>query len=925
MYRFILFLFSCFYWPFLSFSQSVNVVKNSFFKIEMERNGIKSLFKTNDLYPTNYIYKGRLVGEVLIRYRMADGTIDSLNSSETGKTTLINEDKQIYDYKAKNVDRKLQFAQQFVLIGDKLSWNISISNTSAKEITINDFVIPIFYNNQNGEEPKEIFEQQVIKHHFIEDDNSYLFFERPTGVAPYLLLTPQSGTPLEYASKGRYGKANNVFQIYIHSALTGTQEKRGNWRQEHTSITIKPGATIAYAFNFQWAKSYEDIRNKLFENNLIDVHVAPGMTIPNDSEAFFALHTKTKINEVSAEFPKDTKITYVGEKRKQYHIYKVKFNRLGENKLTIKFNGNRKTYLEFFSTEPLEVLYKKRASFLINTQQIKEPSKWYDGLYAPWDMGAKMLRNPNDTTDFPGRLKYVLTCDDPGLSKAPFLAAKNVIYPNQKEIESIEYYIKNFVWGKLQRTDQEFPNPYGVYGTPNWLVNRNREKQVKDINDTAKFKMHVWRSYDYPHIFMLYFHLYQIATYYPDMVSFRDKAGYLKLASETAKAYFKYPYEILPWYETYKWGCYNELVLMDIISALQKEGHQADAKELTAEWEKKVKYFIYDDPYPFRSEYAVDATAFESSHALAAYALNNEMKPDSNLWYDKNAKKYRSHPVVSKDSALKFMDRQIEANIALRGWLEPTYYFYGSDYRGKSDSYTLSYMSQMGGWAILDYALNYSKSPADHFRLGYASYLSSFALMNTGTEKSGYGFWYPGKENDGATGWAFEPQKFSANWLQKKQGRGPWVYDGEIDLGYAGATRAAATIVVDDPVFGLMAYGGDLKFKKDTLSVTPKDGLRIRFFDRSNKSKLAIVFNRDGFAENLPILLGKGYVSFTIENRTLNMHETAVQISGLPNGNYDLFVSGKKLDRLKITEQQKTLNIKMTGVPTEKIILKHAF
>ncbi len=918
-YGFIFLLLSSFYLPLPSFAQAVNGVENPFFKIEMERNGIKSLFKTHDLYPTNYIFKGRLLGEVLLRYQFADGSIDSLNSAESGTTTLTNQGKQVYAYKAKKADAKLQFAQRFVLRDDVLSWNIEVTNSSGKEVTINDFVIPIFYNNQNGEQPKEIFEQQVIKHHYIEGDNSYLFFERPTGVAPYLLLTPKPGTPLEYMTKGRY------FQVYIHSALTGTNEKRGNWRQAHTSTTIKPGATIAYAFNLQWAKSYEDIRTKLFDNELIDVHVAPGMTIPSHSEATFALHTKTKINGITAEFPANTKLTYLGEKRKNYHIYKVKFDRLGENKLTIKFGGNRKTYLEFFSTEPLETLYKKRASFLVSKQQIKDPGKWWDGVYAPWDMSNKMLRTPNDTADFPGRLKYVLTADDPGLSKAPFLAAKNVIYPNKKEIESIEYYVENFVWGKLQRTDQEFPNPYGVYGTPNWSVNRNREKQVVNLNDTAKFKMHIWRSYDYPHIFMLYFHLYQIATYYPEMVNFRDKAGYLKLASETAKAFFNYPYEILPWYETYKWGCYNELVLLDIISALQKEGHQADANELREGWEKKVKYFIYDDPYPFRSEYAVDATAFESSHALAAYAINNEMKPDSNLWYDKNAKKYRSHPVVSKDSARKFMDRQIEANIALRGWLEPTYYFYGSDFRGKSDSYTLSYMSQMGGWAILDYALNYAKSPADYFRLGYASYLSSFALMNTGTEKSGYGFWYPGKENDGATGWAFEPQKFSGNWLLKKQGRGPWVYDGEIDLGYGGATRAAATIVVDDPVFGLMAYGGDLELKKDTLSVVPKDGLRIRLANRALGSKLDIEFNRDGFAENLPILLGKEYLSFTIENRTLNAHETTINLSGLPNGSYELAVSGKKGTSVNVRDQHKALHVKMTGLPTEKIVLKRSF
>ena len=54
------------------------------------------------------------------------------------------------------------------------------------------------------------------------------------------------------------------------------------------------------------------------------------------------------------------------------------------------------------------------------------------------------------------------------------------------------------------------------------------------------------------------------------------------------------------------------------------------ADYLRSEWEKKVKYFVYDDPYPFRSEYAFDRTAFESTYALAKYGATHDMKPDTN-------------------------------------------------------------------------------------------------------------------------------------------------------------------------------------------------------------------------------------------------------------------------------------------------------
>jgi hypothetical protein len=409
---------------------------------------------------------------------------------------------------------------------------------------------------------------------------------------------------------------------------------------------------------------------------------------------------------------------------------------------------------------------------------------------------------------------------------------------------------------------------------------------------------------------MLYYHMYQIATMYPQMTHYLDKKGYLLRAKETAKAYFRYPYEILPWYETYKWGCYNELLIVDLIADLKKEGFNEDAQYLTNEWEKKVKYFIYDDPYPFRSEYAIDATAFESSHALAKYGVLNKMQPDSNLWYDKNKQRRYSHPQIKKEDAVKFMDRQIQVNIALRGAIEPAYYYLGSDFRGRSDSYTLSYMSQMGGWSILDYALNFAENPADYIRLGYQSYLSSFALINSGTAESNYGYWYPGKENDGASGWAFEPQKYSTPWIQKPQGRGPWFYDGEIDLGFGGATRMAATVVTNDPVFGLVAYGGTLTEKDKLINVIPKDGLRRRLYYRNGKNKIDIELKRDGLAKDAAVVIDSSgrSLQMAIENRTLDVHDLQIEIRGL-SGSYRLNVGGKLLKNISLKQEGAMVSI----------------
>jgi len=104
-------------------------------------------------------------------------------------------------------------------------------------------------------------------------------------------------------------------------------------------------------------------------------------------------------------------------------------------------------------------------------------------------------------------------------------------------------------------------------------------------------------------------------------------------------------------------------VILDLIAALEKEGFKDKADWLRGEWEKKVKYFVYDDKYPFRSEYAIDRTAFESSYALAKYGATHDMKPDSNLWFDKNKHKWYSHSSVKKEDSLACV-----RGAAAQGW-----------------------------------------------------------------------------------------------------------------------------------------------------------------------------------------------------------------------------------------------------------------
>jgi hypothetical protein len=250
------------------------------------------------------------------------------------------------------------------------------------------------------------------------------------------------------------------------------------------------------------------------------------------------------------------------------------------------------------------------------------------------------------------------------------------------------------------------------------------------------------------------------------------------------------------------------------------------------------------------------------------------------------------------------MERQLAAGLCVRGWLEASYYQLGADGG-------LSYMAAMGGWGILDYALNFAPKPHDWLQLGYASYLSSWCLMNTGPAESNYGFWFHGKENDGAAGWQFMSAKYGNAWMGSsypggvRVPRGPWHYDGEIDLGFGGALRMAATVLTHDPIFDWFAYGGTLTAKEDSLSIVPRDGLRQRFVaildepseGKSSLRRLKIELDRDGFAAEQNIVVDRALkrISFTLENRTGDNHTTGLWLALPETSSYLVMQDGKKL------------------------------
>ena len=558
-----------------------------------------------------------------------------------------------------------------------------------------------------------------------------------------------------------------------------------------------------------------------------------------------------------------------------YQLYGVQFSQLGENELTIQYGNGRSMYLEFFVTEPIETLIKKRAAFLVS-HQIADASKWYNSLYCDLNMNDGVQVTP-DTHDTLGNSfqVYEIASDDAGESRPAFMAEKEAVYPVQSEVASLDAYIQNFVWGGLQRTTNESA-AYGIYGVPDW-------HNLRTNNNLS-----IGRGYDYPHIIVMYYGMYKVAKYHPEVATVLSANEYLKRAYGTAMALWSFGGG-----QATHVGLMNEVVIPNLLDDLHAAGMTAEEANLRAVWETKVNYYVNGNADLFASEYAFDATGFESQEAYAKYAFQHAIAMGG------------ADVPGFLQKAQQYITNQIAANIFDRGWLETAYYYYGSDYRGDmGDDFVVTYMAQMGGWGILDYALNFATNPTDYLRLGFGSFLNGWSTMNTGTPSSNYGFWYPGAAYDGSCGGGFEPSSYNTTWLGgQPMHRGPWYYSAEENLGFCGAMRSAATILADDPIFGRFCYGGTWQQTGNTNQMIPQD-----FHAMLNTSTLHVVLDNDRFASNQPIVCqdDQSLTTFQIESEVTSLHAATLHLTVSVSGLYTVSNNHGLVTTVNLTAGQET-------------------
>lgn len=883
-----------------AYNEEVNLkLQSDYFTVDIdeETGGIFKLSNPGDEYGTNYVMNptikpefdvddSRWTGDVKLTVKKGDSDYYPALTSWSDDTRKVSrrDDAVTVSYESPSAgkygikDFALRETYRLNEEGNQLNWSINIQNTADETIEIADLGLPLLMNSWWNTSQEGIYEQNVARHSYVAEDGSYIYWQRPNGDGSFLVMVPDDGTSLEFKDKARFKEGpfaekdpswEGLVEYYIHSKEI-SKDRPGGYLPA-TSLSLEPEAEQTYGFTFYWASDYSDLRDILYEAGIVDAVSLPGMVIPQDMKATLAVRCKEQINSVTADSD-STEITKK-EDRNGYEIYEIAFSDLGENYVTVNYGEDKKSVLQYYATEPIETLIQSNTDFLVDKQQAKT-EKGYNGAYLQWDMSTgKQI----SWDDYPGggwKEWMAGGSDDLGLSPAVYLSEKNITAPQQDQIDSLEYYMENFIWGYMQQHDT-----YKVY---RWY----------DGKDGTPKDQGTWRSYNYVHVANTYYNMYQIALRYPDMTHYLSADDYLLRCYNTLKAYFTYGMFDGHNYENggrgaYIFGNMGEMNLPNILNALEQNGHSEEQAWLAGKVEEKAD-ILFAEAYPFASEMSIDTTGFEACYTLAKMYGNGALT-----------------------------DKVTLASLACRG-MQPLWYYYGSDNRHMGESWwNLGYETQLGAWQQQDYLYTYADTSDQEFddimRGTYGAYLAGWANINSGQISDS-------DVNYGAASWQYQSEKGTNGYNYIPSLDGWWAWSGEASLGFWGGLKTASANIVDDDIVGLYGYGCDLDYADGIYSIVPKDGVRTRL-TLYNKDKFAVQldkarYTKAGIADDL------SSIALTLENVTEKEYAPEITISRLPAGEYEVVADKKVIQSFSSDGTEAVFTLELSADKKQDILIQ---
>jgi len=340
---------------------------------------------------------------------------------------------------------------------------------------------------------------------------------------------------------------------------------------------------------------------------------------------------------------------------------------------------------------------------------------------------------------------------------------------------------------------------------------------------------------------------------------------------------------------------------------LRPRASRQKAAWLRAQWEKKVRYFLYDDPHPWISECRSTRPPMNQPTLLLAGALQDgaKLKPGRAVVARKNSGRWYSYPVIDRKRRMDFLTAGNFSQIwpARAGWKRATITWEATSAPWAA-AYTLSYMSQ---WAAGRSSIRPCDSPTN--RPSWHSWAtppcsSSWALVNIGRAETNLAFCYPRRRARRARSpGAFSRKKFGRGWNPACQAIAPDLGAGWRNRPRADGRRRGSGHGGDRrPDLRPASLRGLLRSSDQSFEVVP--GRRPPSGSPSSAiaSDCTWRSNADGFREEEPIIVGPSLSELRFRLENARPTGTPRALLYLVNaGDYDVLLHGQPHSSFRYT------------------------
>jgi hypothetical protein len=697
-------------------------------------------------------------------------------------------------------DFPLQLTRSWVVVDGKLALRFTLHNPGTRPVEVGALGIPLIFNNVvTGKSLEDAHALCSFSDPSIALDAGYVQVTRLDGHGPALVVVPDGNTPLEayrpLEQAGRKPGSDEIFKEktprmqtfegFYEWMTASAAYQQNEWKQAGdewntaTSFSIAPGAERTVGLRFLVAGSIRSIEKTLTDNGRPVAVGVPGYVLPQDIDATLFLKYTKPVASIVIEPAGALDIKAGPSTEHGWERYELRGKQWGRARLRITYGDGTVQTVHYRIIKPEAEAVDDLGRFLFTKQ-------WFDAKDDPFHRSPSILsydREANAQVVQDQRVWIAGLSDEAGAGSWLAAAMKEFVRPDKQQVEQLEEFVDGVLWGGIQYKDGE--RKYGVrrslfYYQPDKLPPGFYRKDIDWTTWESWSKEDsegVWRSYNYPHVVAAYWALYRIARNHQGLATHHDAPWYLNQAYETTMAMMRYAQDQA------SLGQMEGSVFVALLDDLRREQRNAEAGKLEAAMRGRAENWKRQ-PYPFGSEMPWDSTGQEEVYAwsrrfgmndkaqVTLDAITGYMPTIPNWGYNGNARRYWD-------------------------------FLYGGKYP-RLERQLHHYGSGLNAIPVLD---AYRRDPKDLYllRVGFGGNMGAL----TGIDQEG-----------------FASAAFHSNPDKMK----PDPYSGDYGPNFFGHAWATGAYLARDPEFGWLAFGGNLSFAGQTVTIEPRDSERQRVY-----------------------------------------------------------------------------------------------